>query len=417
MTARSLSGDAEPYEATGYEAGEDDYDHYDEDAHASSLAATILWLLLGAICVAVLTLWAAPRLAPHMPEPVARFLAPMPAALTARVSELEAELAAQVSAQTAAIAGLSQTIEAMRQSPGLSAAAADRLAALEAGQGKISAAQNAATATAEAARAEARVASAEAERNRRIARAADQGAKAAALDAASALEVSGDAREAAQAAEAQAVQVAAAIAALDDQIARQIEALGPRIEAAEARAESSRSSAFDEAEAALRNATLRASADALVTRVLAGESYASKLAEVVSLTGRAAPEALVAHAANGLTSPAVLSAKLPKAARAGIAAMSRAQGDGSAGGRVSSWLQSQVFVMPTEERSGSGLEDRISRIKARMSDGELQAALTEAEALPPAAAAAMADWTRMLRARVSAEAALAAYIAPALAGE
>ena len=47
---------------------------------------------------------------------------------------------------------------------------------------------------------------------------------------------------------------------------------------------------------------------------------------------------------------------------------------------------------PSSEREGDSLEARLSRIEARIGEGDLEAALAEAEALPEAPAAAMAGW-------------------------
>ncbi len=531
----------------------------DEEEGQAHPAATALWALLGILAVSVTAIWAAPKIAPYVPAPIARFLAPVPEQVTERVEGLEARLAAAEAARAEAARRLEAALAEAEAGASPEAEArltriADRLAALENGQ-------TAAAATGEAARAEARAALAEAEAARRAAEtaaegAADAGRAAEALGetaaearrvaetaAAAADRATGAAEESARAAnvahsEARAAEGAAAelarglaeqeerlagleaelralgqglvqgvgaeaggpapaeamaaiaalraridaleaarqsapeflpraeaeglasqaalaalrarqdsrIGALAEEVSRlgqrlseriaglsreietglakarkenaqDLDALERRLAAAEARASTTHRSALGEAEAALRRAALRSAADALATRVLAGEPYAAVLAEVEALVGHAAPEALSAHAASGLVPPARLAERLPAAARAAIKAEARAGGDGSPTGRVASWLQSQVFVMPTEEQAGDDLAARVSRIEARLSEGELEAALAEAEGLPRAARRAMSDWTGALRRRVEAEAALARFVAPAVVGD
>ncbi|GMG82705.1 hypothetical protein LNKW23_19180 [Paralimibaculum aggregatum] len=440
MTARSLTGDPDHLDPAGYDPAEEVYDAYDDEPHAPSLAATLLWLLIGAVFVAAVTLWAAPKLAPHLPAPVARFLTPVPEELRSRMAALEAQAAARQATLEAEV----EALRAAAASAVMGEEAATAFAGLTGQMERLEAAQKAATATSEAARAEARVALAQAETAERIARGAEQGVRAASASAAAAEDAAAElslglaqlkaglerlaaARAADPAflprAEAEALAprdelaaLSGEIAALRARIGQQLHALGARLDASERQAERIQTSALGEAEAALRNAALRGAADALATRVLAGESYATVLAEVEALIGRPAPPALAAHAAAGIAQPASLAGSLPGAARAAIAAEARIAGDDGPTDRVGSWLQRQIFVMPKEEQAGPSLTARISRIEARLREGELAAALAEAEALPPAAAAAMAGWTAALADRVAAERALAEYVAPALIG-
>ncbi len=193
-----------------------------------------------------------------------------------------------------------------------------------------------------------------------------------------------------------------------------LDRLSDRLSVAEAGIAANRASALSEAEAVLRDARLRSSADALATRVLAGKPYAGMLGEVEALMVTSAPTDLAAPAHRGLVSVADLTERLPEAARSAIRADAQADAAGTPTGRVSSWLQSQIFVMPTEEQPGNGLAARLSRIEARLIEGELAEALSEVEALPGASRRAMADWTEDLRIRVAAEAALARFLAPVL---
>jgi hypothetical protein len=208
------------------------------------------------------------------------------------------------------------------------------------------------------------------------------------------------------------------ISETSERLSSELGELETRIDDAERMARGGRREALDEAEAALRNAALRGARDALETRVQAGEPYAVVLAEIESLTGQSAPAELAQHASSGIAARADLLERLPAAANDALEAEARARArEGSPGERMASWLRSQIVARPTSETEGENLPARLSRVEARLEDRDAAAALEEARALPDAARAAMTGWIADLETRVSAQEALAAFLAPTMMSE
>ena len=77
-----------------------------------SLAATALMILVGILVVVVGTLWAAPRVAPHLPASVAQHLMPGQMTTTAEVQALREQLAAATTAAEERRAALEARIAA-----------------------------------------------------------------------------------------------------------------------------------------------------------------------------------------------------------------------------------------------------------------------------------------------------------------
>jgi hypothetical protein len=182
------------------------------------------------------------------------------------------------------------------------------------------------------------------------------------------------------------------------------------LEASAAAARSVQSQALGEVSTAIRQASLRSAVAALASHVEGGQPYAAPLGEVAALTGAAPPAALTAGAGTGLATPTALSASFGPFAQAAIAADVQVRSGAGTGSQVLGWLRAQVTGRPVAEQAGEGVGATTSRIAARVGEGALAAALAEAETLPPHAQAAMADWLGQLRARVAAEAALAAWL-------
>ena len=382
--------------------------HDDEHGHRS-LAATALAVLVGVIFVASLTLWAAPKVAPHLPAGVGKYLMPGEAQAAARLAKLEEALAQQEARAGSEIAALQAEVSALAVQ-------------LEA---------NAASEAAEAAKATAEGA------------AADVAALAvhiATIDEELAgirselTAVSGALSEAAEGAGATPPELAAKLASLGarlDAISSTVEegagtqaldkkiaALAARMDAVErsaADAQNQQSAALGEVETALQAARLQAALDVLSSRLTNGLPYGAKLNEAAGIAGKAPPEALSAGAAGGVATATELEATYSRFANAAVAADVRAQGGDGALGAIG-WLRSQVAGRPIEEQEGDSVGAITSRIGARVSEGDLSAALAEAETLPEHAQAGLGRWLERLRARVSAEASLEAWRAEIGAG-
>lgn len=197
-----------------------------------------------------------------------------------------------------------------------------------------------------------------------------------------------EAREAVATAEAEAAAIAERAAA----------------EAAEreaaARAETERLEA--QAREAEANALRRAALARIQIALDSGAPYAEHLG---ALDGADVPAALSASADAGVPTLTELQQGFPEAARAALAASIRSDVDGSALDRVMAFLRVQTGARSLEPREGSDPDAILSRAEAALDSGDLEAALSEIEALPDAGRAAMADWRALAATRLEAVAA------------
>lgn len=388
--------------------------HHDEphpDHAQRGFASTALMALLGILFVASLTLWAAPKLAPHVPAGIGQYLAPGKADDEARLSALDKALAdgkaqseAAVAALTGQVAELSARVEAAEK------AGAD--AATRAGADAMAAAKAAADA---AASLTGRLTAVETE----IAALRDEQqtvAKALSDAASSGGTVSPELSAAVASLTSRIDTLSATVKALPDAVAidSRIAGLTSRIEEAEssaAAARSAQSETLGEVSSAIHQASLRSAVAALGSRMAGGSPYAEQLGEVTALTGKPAPEAVAAGAESGLATAADLAAAYPPAAQAAVNADVQSRAGDGMGSLVVGWLRAQVTGRPTTEQEGDSVGAITSRIGARLEEGAMAKALAEAETLPPHSQAAMGDWLGRLRAAVAARTALDSWLA------
>ena len=93
---------------------------------------------------------------------------------------------------------------------------------------------------------------------------------------------------------------------------------------------------------------------------------------------------------------------LSQVAREALAAAPRADApDGPLEGAVE-WVRAQVAGRPTVETPGDSVGAILSRVEARLEEGDPAAALAEAESLPEPSRAAIAPWLEELAARAAA---------------
>lgn len=147
--------------------------------------------------------------------------------------------------------------------------------------------------------------------------------------------------------------------------------------------------------------------DALKERARAGGAYRAELDAYVATAAVAAPAILAAHADAGLPTPQGLKARFPELRNAALARIRRGAAKGPVDGLGAS-LAALVDLRPAHPQSGPGPVAAISRAEAKLEAGDLAGALGEIETLSGAAAAAFAPFIADARARLAAEAALAA---------
>lgn len=172
---------------------------------------------------------------------------------------------------------------------------------------------------------------------------------------------------------------------------------------AEARATELTTQATAIAASAARNAALAQIGAALDS----GLPYAAAL---TALGDDAVPEVLATHAATGLPSVEALRAAFPDAARQALEQALRADPGSTWTDRVGTFLRNQTGARSLEPRDGTDPDAILSRAEAALAGADVQLALTEVAALPPAAQTAMADWTALAQRRLDAQAALAGLL-------
>lgn len=430
-TSDAYMSDTGPTEAEPIEL--DDTDPVEHSG--SSFASTALLLLLLIIGVAGLTLWGAPKLAPYLPGPVAKYLNPIPSEAQSQIDALKARLD-EIAPVSGEVAGLDQRLAALEAasaegSDTAQAAAAEELA------GAANAAATQAQESADAANdalggVQAQVQSLGADikaldgelRALTSSLSATSGETGGAdLDVAAADEL----KAALQALQSRVDSLAERVSVIPDLLPRSEtdgfvtgaelssvqEDLAARIAEIGQAAEDAKvtgNDALTEAQTAVREAALRGLATTLRARVSGGLPYAGALTEIETLSGSEAPEALKEPATSGLATQARLIADFDAAARAAVAADRSASAGDDVGSKITSWLGSQVSTRPTAPTEGDTTAAIVSRMEAALSEGDLAAALTEAEALPEPARAGMQNWLTRASVKVEAEAALESYL-------
>ncbi len=180
-------------------------------------------------------------------------------------------------------------------------------------------------------------------------------------------------------------------------------------QAAAAAADAS-TSAVGEVKVAIQDASLRSAVAALTSQMANGASFKGALDEIEELTGKAAPEELMA-ASEGVSTTASLLRGFGRNAQNALSADIRAgaEDDGILG-QAGAQLMSVVAGRPKSELEGETTEAVLSRVEARLRDGALGDALAEAETLNDVAKEGLGAWLGQLTTRVAADTAAANYI-------
>ena len=149
-----------------------------------------------------------------------------------------------------------------------------------------------------------------------------------------------------------------------------------------------------EAEAA---AALQAKMIELRTAIESGAGYADLLDGLENV-----PEVLSANAETGLATIGDLQRAYPAAARAALAVSETVPEDASAGERFTAFLKRQTNARSLRPKEGDGADAVLSRAEAKLSSGELTAAVAELNELPDEGKVAMGDWLDQANARIGA---------------
>lgn len=220
---------------------------------------------------------------------------------------------------------------------------------------------------------------------------------------------------------AETVATSADIAAVGDKIDAQVaELTGKLDEAVEtaagaassaAAAQSAAEEAMSKVGGAIVEASLRSASATLESQLHNGVAFAGALAEVEKITGTAPPEALLAYAPTGIATTDALLRGFGRAAQGALDADNAAQVEDDPLARATARFRTVIEGRPKSEQEGTDAGAILSRVEARLADGDAAAALAEAGALSEAAQSALGAWFTTLKARVGANEGLSAYLA------
>lgn len=368
----------------------------------ASKALTAIVLLAGG---GALALWGGPRIAPSLPEPIAVWLTPagtgpdmeeVMAAVDARIAEIESRANEAAQAARAAAEQAASSASARADAAGAAAAeAANRLGQLEDAIAALAGRIGERTGGEADPELMARLGEVE--------------------SALSALQQSGGG----------AAEIEALGAAIERQ-ARRTEELASTITAApadvselekrlaaleQARAEDAenRETAVAAAEGARRAAELTGALARIDRAMVLGEPFPDALATARAATAVPPPAALKAAAASGAPTREALKANFAPAAYDAITAALASEADEGVMSGVLARFEARVTGLPNEPIAGDSAPAVLSRARAKLLEGDLDAALAGLDALPAAAEEAMADWIAGARLRSAADAALASW--------
>ena len=160
-----------------------------------------------------------------------------------------------------------------------------------------------------------------------------------------------------------------------------------------------------EAEAAVDAALAQSGLDSLRAALETGVSYEDAVARLEQ-AGVGVPEALAAPASTGVPTIEMLQDSFPQAARAALREALQGAPTESTADRLGNFLRAQTGARSTAPRAGDDPDAVLSRAGAAIEAGDLDTTLSEIDALPAPAQAAMGDWLRAARARLAARDAL-----------
>ena len=195
--------------------------------------------------------------------------------------------------------------------------------------------------------------------------------------------------------------MAVGLSALEDSMTVELAALAEELAQVRELAEHR----IEEAEAAVDTALAGAGLEAMRTALERGTAYPEAVA-LLREAGVEVPDALAGPAAQGIPTLEMLQDSFAPAARAGLrAALQEAPAD-STTERLGNFLRAQVGARSTAPREGDDPDAVMSRAAAALEAGDLEATLSELDALPDAALPGLQDWMTAAQARQDAEAAM-----------
>ena len=167
--------------------------------------------------------------------------------------------------------------------------------------------------------------------------------------------------------------------------------------AAEAEAEAARAAAAEREAELQAMAVQRETLISLRSAVVAGAPFSELLGSLGDV-----PAVLTANADTGVPTIQVLQRNFPDAARAALAQATAVDAGAGAGERLAAFLQRRINARSLTPQEGDGPDAVLSRAEANVMRGDLEAALSELQALPENGLSAMASWLEQAQTRISA---------------
>jgi hypothetical protein len=168
-------------------------------------------------------------------------------------------------------------------------------------------------------------------------------------------------------------------------------------------------------DARTRTGTITAALNAIRAAAENGAGYEAALSDLISATEVDLPEALQAHAKDGVAQLGGLQDRFSPAARAALKAIRLAEGPQTGENRLLAFLKAQFGVRSLEPQPGNSAEAVLSRAQAAVTKGDLTAALSELSALSQLGQDHLQDWIAAAQSRVAVQAALS-ELSSALSG-
>ena len=159
-------------------------------------------------------------------------------------------------------------------------------------------------------------------------------------------------------------------------------------------------------DARARTGTITAAINAIRAAAENGAGYQAALSDLTATTAVAIPEALQAHATDGVAQLGPLQDRFAPAARAALKAMRMADGSQTKENRLLAFMKAQFGVRSLEAQPGTSAEAILSRAQAAVTKGDLNAALSELNNLPQLGQDHLQDWIAAAQNRVAMQAAL-----------
>ena len=198
---------------------------------------------------------------------------------------------------------------------------------------------------------------------------------------------------------------------LRSDLAQVVQSASAQIEQTKAKAEELQMTT----DASTRTGTITAALNAIRAAAENGAGYEAALSDLISATEIDLPEALQAHAKNGVAQLGGLQDRFSPAARAALKAIRLAEGPQTGENRLLAFLKAQFGVRSLEPQPGNSAEAVLSRAQAAVTKGDLTTALSELSALPQLGQDHLQDWIAAAQSRVAVQAALS-ELSSALSG-